>query len=458
MQAYSVRSLPSGCTASDAESAAAGAKPHTSFTVIGTNIENGGIRMQIPWRRISEEQLDNICRALVDGENGVPIRTIEFMDNYLGPIGTVKVASCLESSPVTEVLLCYNSIGKEGCDGLAVVVGMSHTLQVLDIRGNSLSATDVHRLLRSVTLSTTLTRLVLASNKLGPEGAELVAKALERNTYLSSLDLSVNELGPSGAEHIAGILRNPVSTLQVLQLHGNYLGPTGVMSICGAVRTNKVLKRLTLGNNHATDEAAGAIAAMLEANYTLEALDIRLNTITGAGVKTIAQQGLAKNTTLRALSLSGNEVGHVGANELTNVFCVHQRSVLEQVDLSSCRLTLNGGMRIASALSSSISLREIDLSDNGLNDEVAARLAQSIIDSISISVVDVSCNEIGEEGASHLIEAAVQNARLAALVTNGNNIPRAAQKKMDNLLEERLSKNRVLSQNAALSQQQKLSK
>ncbi|KAG5499490.1 hypothetical protein JIQ42_04963 [Leishmania sp. Namibia] len=449
-------SPPTGRTIPGAAPAAAGAKMPTSFAITGGGVSDGRRRIQIPWRQISKQQLESICRALSDRETDSPIRIIDFIDNQLGPAAALKIASCLESSPVTEVFICYNDIGKDGCDGLAGVVNLSQSLQVLDIRGNRLCASDVHRLLRSVSMSTVLTRLGLASNKLGPEGAALVAKALEHNTYLSSLDLSVNELGASGAEYIAGILRNPVSALQMLQLHGNYLGPDGVITVCDAAKTNKELKRLALGGNHATDEAACAVAAMLEANCMLEELDIRLNTLTAGGVQTIAQRGLANNTSLRVLSLAGNEVGPLGANELTNVLVTHQRSALEQLDLSSCGLSTSGGARIASLLSTSISLKEVNLSDNALDDEAAVRLAQNMAEGISISVVDVSCNEIGEEGASQLIEAVLRNAQLVALVTNGNNISRVAQRKIENLLEERLSKNRVLSRHAALFQQQKL--
>ncbi|KAG5476355.1 hypothetical protein LSCM1_04057 [Leishmania martiniquensis] len=455
-QASSGISPSAGPTISGAAPAAARTETRASFAVAGSSLNDGRRQMQIPWRQISKQQLESICRVLSDRETDTPIRIIDFMDNQLGPAAALRIASCLESSPVTEVFLCYNDIGKDGCDGLAGVVNLSQSLQVLDIRGNRLCAGDAHRLLRSVSLSTALTRLGLASNKFGPEGAALVAKALERNTYLRSLDFSVNELGPSGAEHIAGVLRNPASVLQVLQLHGNYLGPEGVITICDAVKTNKELKRLTLGSNHATDEAAAAVAAMLGANGTLEELDIRLNTLTAVGVRTIAEQGLAKNTSLRILSLSGNEVGPLGANDLTNALTAHQRSALEQLDLSSCRLSTSGGVRIASLLSTSISLREVNLSDNALEDEAAVRLAQNMAEGITISVVDVSCNEIGEEGASQLIEAVLRNAQLSVLVTNGNKISRVAQRKIENLLEERLNKNRVLSRHAALYQQQKL--
>ncbi|KPI85052.1 hypothetical protein ABL78_5890 [Leptomonas seymouri] len=413
-------------------------------------------RMEIPWRQISEQMLDSICRALLDRNTDAPVRAIDLTDNQLGPAAAQKITACLKSSPVTEVFIRFNDIGKDGCDGLAAAVNFSHTLQVLDIRGNHLSASDVRRLLKSVAMSTVLTRLGLASNKLGPEGAALVAKALERNTYLTSLDLSVNELGQGGAQCLADLLRIPAVTLQVLQLHGNYFGANGVVAICDAVKTNKELRRLTIGNNHATDEAAAAIAAMLEGNYTLEELDLRLNSLTAVGIKTIAQNGLAKNTSLRSLILSGNQVGPVGANELTHVLSAHQRSVIEQLDLSSCGLMSTGGVRIASLLSTSISLKDVNLSDNSLDDEAAVCLAQNMADGFAISLVDVSCNEIGEEGASQLIDAALRNAQLSALVMQGNNISRVALKKMDNLLEERLSKNRVLNRHTALYQQQKL--
>lgn len=437
--------------------AAAAAKPsRPSLTVVGSSVCDNRRRMEIPWRQISEQTLDSICRALLDRDTDAPIRAIDLTDNQLGPTATQKITACLESTPVTEVFIRFNDIGKDGCDGLAAVVNLSHTLQVLDIRGNHLSASDVRRLLKSVAVSTVLTRLGLGANKLGPEGAALLMKALERNTYLTSLDLSVNELGQGGAQCLAELLRTPATTLQVLQLHGNYFGAAGVAAICEAVKTNKELLRLTIGNNHATDDAAHAIAAMLEGNYTLEELDLRLNSLTAVGVKTIAQQGLAKNTSLRSLTLSGNQVGPVGANELTHVLSAHQRSVIEQLDLSSCGLTSTGGVRIASLLSTSISLKDINLSDNALDDEAAVCLAQNIADGVAISLVDVSCNEIGEEGASQLIDAALRNAQLSALIMHGNNISRVAQKKMDNLLEERLSKNRILSRHTALYQQQKL--
>lgn len=430
--------------------------PRTSLTVVGNSVGDNRRRMEIPWRQISAQTLDSICRALLDRDTDAPIRAIDLTDNQLGPTATQKITVCLESSPVTEVFIRFNDIGKDGCDGLAAVLNLSHTLQVLDIRGNHLSASDVRRLLKSVAVSTVLTRLGLGANKLGPEGAALISKALERNTYLTSLDLSVNELGLGGAQCLAELLRTPATTLQVLQLHGNYLGAAGVAAICDAVKTNKELRRLTMGNNHATDESAAAIAAMLEGNYTLEELDLRLNSLTAVGVKAIAQHGLAKNTSLRSLTLSGNQVGPVGANELTHVLSAHQRSVMEQLDLSSCGLMSTGGVRIASLLSTSISLKDVNLSDNGLDDEAAVCLAQNIADGFAISLVDVSCNDIGEEGASQLIDAALRNAQLSALVMHGNNISRVAQKKMDNLLEERLSKNRVLSRNTALYQQQKL--
>lgn len=448
---------PSNISSTNNNTTTTSVSGHSNFLSFGTGSVGDRRRMEIPWRHITKQLLDNICRAILDRETEDPIRIVDFMDNQLGPSAAQKIASCLESAPVSEVLMRFNDIGKEGCDALAGVVSISRSLQVLDIRGNGLSSSDVRKLLKAIAMSTMLLRVGLGSNKLGPEGATLVYKALEKNTYLTSLDLSANEIGPSGAEAIADLLMNQASTLKVLQLDSNYLGVPGVTAICQAMKSNKELRRLTLGSNHATDEAAGAMAGMLEMNYVLESLDLRLNSLTATAVKELVK-GLSKNTSLRFLSLAGNPIGPVGADEITRKLSAHQRSALENLDLSSCSLTPTGGMRIASLLGTSMSLKDVNLSDNALDDEAAVSLAQNITTGIAISIVDLSCNTIGEDGAAQLIDAALMNAQLSALVLHGNRINRVVQKKIDNLLEERLARNRVLHQNTALYQQQMMNR
>ncbi|EAN90557.1 hypothetical protein C3747_140g72 [Trypanosoma cruzi] len=414
------------------------------------------LKIEMAWTRITPELCEGICRTIVDRDADVPVRVVDLIDNQLGPEQTQKIASMLESSTVRDVLLRYNDIGKEGCDALANVVNVSTKLQLLDIRGNGLTAACVRKLLKSISMSTALTRLGLSANKIGHEGAALLFRALEKNVYLKSLDLSLNEIGPSGAESIAHLLALPASPLKTLQLYGNHLGVAGVGLIADAVKGNRCLKDLTLGNNNATDAAAEALAEMLRENSTLETLDLRSNTLTATGVRILARDGLANNVFLVSLSLSANPIGSVGADEIAKTLIMHQGGALTRLDLSSCELGPTGGMRIASLIAATITLNEVNLSGNQLDNEAAVVLSRSIVNSISISIVDLSANEIGEWGASNLIDATQLNARISSLLLHGNNINRIVQKKIDTLLGERISRNRLLNQQASLLQPEQL--
>ncbi|CAD2215878.1 hypothetical protein AGDE_02804 [Angomonas deanei] len=282
----------------------------------------------------------------------------------------------------------------------------------------------------------------MSENKVGPDGAVLLQKALEKNTYLTYLDLSMNEIGSSGGECIAEVLAIPTSLLSTLLLYGNYLGSSGVSFICDAMRGNRELKRLHLGNNNATDESCQKIGEMLKSNKSLEMLDLRLNNISVGGMKEICK-GLEQNQTLREIILSGNPLGPIGADELSKCLCKHQRSALTTVDLSSCNLGTTGGARIAVLLRSSNSIRELNLSDNSLDDESAIALASGMKFSVSLTTADLSCNDIGEEGASHLVEAINENINILSVTIHGNKVHRIVQNKLENLIEERLSANRT---------------
>eukprot|EP00796_Vickermania_ingenoplastis_P009184 gene9184-6461_t len=385
-------------------------------------------KIKVSWTRVDKEMCETICLALVDRDAMVPIKVVDLLDNQLGPYQTQKIASCLESSPVCDVLICYNDIGRDGCDGVAGVVNVSSKLQHLDLRGNHLSPADVRKLLKAVAGSTSLKRLGLAHNKLGPDGAALLSKALERNTYLTVLDISMNEIGAAGAECIAAVLANPSSCLKNVQVYGNHLGLAGVRHIVKSLQHNKEVRILNIGNNNATDAVCGDVGDLLDTNCTIEELDMRLNSISADGIKEMSRRGLLKNSTLRKMILSGNPIGPVGAEEVAKALTTRGRSFFQCLDVSSCELGPIGGIRIAGLIACSISLKEIYLSDNNLDDDAAISIARSAAESISLSTIDLSLNNIGESGASCLIDTTQLNTHLASVVLHGNNINRVVQK------------------------------
>uniref|UniRef100_A0A0A9XY56 Putative serine/threonine-protein kinase roco5 n=1 Tax=Lygus hesperus TaxID=30085 RepID=A0A0A9XY56_LYGHE len=100
-------------------------------------------------------------------------------------------------------------------------------------------------------------------------------------------------------------------------------------------------------------------------------------------------------------------------------------------------------MRIGALMGTSMSLKEVNLSDNAIDNDAAVCIAQYMSNAVTLSQVDLSCNEIAEQGAAALIEAVLHNAQLTSLILHGNPVSRVIQKKLGNMLDERLARNRV---------------
>lgn len=418
-------------------------------------------RIQLSWTPLSTEAYERLCRALDYRANldQSPLTAVSLMDNQLGPERAAHIATMLYASPhasyaatsLRELRMRFNDIGHEGCEAIAGVVDAAAQLQLIDIGGNDLTVTHLRRLLRAVGLSSTLTHVSLGSNRLGADGAALLSTLLAPNTHLTHLDLSKNDLGPEGAASVASLLRQPASRLHSLQLHSNHLDAAGVRCICAAMQSNKEVKLLTLGNNNATDAAAAELGGMLASNNTLEKLDIRLNSLTGSGVRELAQVGLSRNMALRTLVLAGNDLRAEGAEALASVLCRRSGDVLRELDVSACRLGPQGATRMGHVMSASFTLQELNLSDNAVNDEAAEALADGLSRGLCISALDVSSNAITERAATRLVDAAATNPRLTTLILDDNQASDATQKRLDVILEQRLHNNRVQHAAAALS-------
>ena len=69
------------------------------------------------------------------------------------------------------------------------------------------------------------------------------------------MDLSTNGLAPAGAESLAAAIETN-TTLKALNLSRNNLGPTGADSLAAALEINKSLTELNLSGNNLGPEIA----------------------------------------------------------------------------------------------------------------------------------------------------------------------------------------------------------
>ena len=147
------------------------------------------------------------------------------------------------------------------------------------------------------------------SNKRGV--GDLVSRIQANDPKLTSLCVisSMRTVGPADAATIADALRSN-SVLEELLLSGHAIGAEGAAALGAAlagVDGNIALRRLCLGAQTFGDAGAAALASSMAAWNTLEDLDLELKGITATGASHLGG-GLAKNTSVKKLNMSRNEL------------------------------------------------------------------------------------------------------------------------------------------------------
>lgn len=139
---------------------------------------------------------------------------------------------------------------------------------------------------RALTQNETVKVLNLDFNKLGDEGAANLGDGLKWNSTLQKLSLKYNDIGAVGGECIAKFVVRS-SSVKELSLRGNTLGPQGVMHISKALAKNAYLTKIDLADTgFGIDlECIEALRDGIEANDSLESVDINLNSLVPAGLQ-----------------------------------------------------------------------------------------------------------------------------------------------------------------------------
>jgi hypothetical protein len=146
-----------------------------------------------------------------------------------------------------------------------------------------------HLLAMCSTVSAEVQKLDLRSCGLDAKAAEVIASSLRSNRVLTWLNLSSDkDIGSRGAQALAEMLC--VNTfLTVLKIVLCEVGDEGVTHLAVALRRNRMLKELWLGNNGIERVGAAAIAAALPFNQTLKLLSLYNNPLGNDGVEALAK-------------------------------------------------------------------------------------------------------------------------------------------------------------------------
>lgn len=218
-------------------------------------------------------------------------------------------------------------------------------LEQVDLSRCGLTALHLRKSLEKITYSRHLSRLVFSGNKLMDQGVEFLTNvlsnqrpplsALDLSTCgvtissaipfitavasretMRSLDLSDNNLHGTVAQMKALCSTLPSASLRSLNLSRCALGVHGSCSLFSALLGNSSLRILLLAENEIKDSVDGPLAEFLEANCSLEVLDLGYNCLTtGAlrrsqkALRVESTSSLERKLTELHINLVGNPCG-----------------------------------------------------------------------------------------------------------------------------------------------------
>lgn len=161
---------------------------------------------------------------------------------------------------------------------------------------------------------------------------------------------------------------NSITTDGLRLLLGHFLIPNE------ANHDNPILAILNIADNNIRAEGGRSLGRMLRTNTSLTSLDVSLNRLEDDGGELLIE-GLRQNCTLKFLNMSSNELGSKSVAVLSKV--------LEEEDPSSSLLETN---HICVS-----SLEEIDLSSNRLSDPNVVQLSRALKGNKKMHTFDLRC-------------------------------------------------------------------
>ncbi|XP_038657033.1 uncharacterized protein LOC119968004 [Scyliorhinus canicula] len=272
------------------------------------------------------------------------------------------------------------------------------SVEILSFSELRLTPIDCAVLSHVIGLCDTMKQLDLENCYIQCEGLQWLRPVLHK---CQELRLSHNNLGDSGVKLLSAALRSPECKIQKLNLYGNALTGLCAEDLSSALRTNRSLMDLDLGDNKLGDSGVKLLSAALQnPDCKIQKLELDDNILTDGCAEDLAS-ALSKNQSLIHLNLGNNKLEDSGVKVLSaalrNPDCKIQKLELEAVSLTdSCAEDL------ASVLSTNHSLNFLNLRSNTFTDQSVPTLLRIIETCRSLEWITLEDNQFSLYGKNQL--------------------------------------------------------
>ena len=391
------------------------------------------------------------------------LERLHLADNNLLHHAAVVASALCQIKTLVELDLSNNNMTDKVTSELALAIKSNELLQVLLIRGNSLTTDGIIKIAQSISLLSHLRILDISDNKFTKRAADAIANAISNNTGLEELHLGNNNLC-TGAMKIATALTS-ISSLKLLDLSDNKIPTVVASKIASAIKSNCFLEELKLRDNKLMTDGIITIAQSLSNISTLRSLDIKQNKITEEAGEALSKVILS-NTDIEELYLSNNSL-QAGVIQLlkalkrvrllkvldiennitnkvldkatslsyTSKFCAlhydlplcQSEALLQSASVTSmeyCDIERKEKIAstIADVISNNTSLQSLCLRDNNLKTDEVITIVESLSNFIALNDLDLCSNQVTEEACDAIISMILRNGTLQELQLGDNDL------------------------------------
>lgn len=314
-------------------------------------------------------------------------------------------ANALRADGTLENLKCEGKMSDSAALMLAAVLGQDVVpVEVTVLSTGMTMAADRARLLMSALAGSQSLRSVTLETD-GFMGDPTVILPLLRGRPGLRRLAYVQKTFPEAANTEIENLVASTSGLEVLSLTLCNASPAQTQSFTASLaasldRAGK-LEELSVRESRLGDLGAGVLCKGIAKNRSLRRLSLRGNMITSEGAKSIAEYAiLARKRGLMSLDLTGNRIGDLGAKSILAAL-VGSHCPISTLRLGLCELTAESGPFLADLLRFSDSLTSLDLCENCLGDTGVASILKS---PSSLLELRLCVNEITSFGCKSLAD------------------------------------------------------
>ncbi|CAF1447680.1 unnamed protein product [Adineta ricciae] len=233
------------------------------------------------------------------------ITRLDLRDNCLGSRGAIYITNLIKDNGyIDELNLGNNDIGIHGCKTLCKVLCSNRSIRMLYLDGN----------------------------RFNDECAPFFAEVFSQNECLNYLNLNRNAFENETTGRLFGQSLIENQSLQELHLAWNHLSSRACGLLLKQLGTNARLTTIDLSWNAGALFTAKAMNDLLKKNTTLEKIYIEHNKL-DTECATYIGKGLAKNESLKFLSLNGNPMESSGCYAVLKPLLKHPTCTLQSISL-----------------------------------------------------------------------------------------------------------------------------